>query len=503
MKEINLPSDFSGVHFHLVGIKGTGMAALAEILSERGGIITGSDVSETFYTDEVLKKIGVSALPFSEKNITDSVQFVIHSSAYSADKNPDLAQAAKKGLPTLIYSEALGAVSKTAYSCGVCGVHGKTTTTGLCGTLLLALDLPAQTLAGSVISSFGKKCTVSTPSLFEAKKNGETHFFVAETCEYQKHFMAFCPKKIILTSVESDHQDFYPTYTDIRDAFVDYCLKLPKNGELIFCIDDAGAAETAKIVSEKRPDITLIPYGTSAEGDFNIQFGAISSGRQHFFLSGFGEFSIAVPGAHNVRNATAAIALSIRLLLEKGKNPLENMEKIRAGLLSFSGGARRSEIVGRAKTPLGEEVIFIDDYAHHPTAIKTTLSGFRSFYKNHRIVVDFMSHTYSRTAALLNEFANSFSDANDVIINKIYASAREDASKAGVSGELLAQKTAEKHERVFYAGEFDDATETALNILSKKSGEKDGYLFVTMGAGDNWKVGKNVLERLQANGGEQ
>lgn len=486
--EFSLPKDFKGVHFHFVGIKGTGMVALVEILAARGSVITGSDVSERFYTDEVLEKLGIKALPFSEKNITDSVQFVIYSSAYSYEKNSDLIEAKKRGLPMMLYSEALGAISSTSYSCGVCGVHGKTTTTGLCGTLLKELPLSSQVLAGSIIKSFGESCTMT--------KGHE--YFVAETCEYQRHFMAFEPKKIILTSVESDHQDYYPTYEDIRSAFVDYICKLPEGGQVIYCSDDKGACEAVELSKSRRPDIETIPYGVSASGDYRLTFGRVENGVHYFEVASLGECAICVPGDHNVRNATAALALVSELLKTSGKNPKDYMENLKRGLKEFAGGKRRSEIVGRAKTSCGQNVIFIDDYGHHPTAIKTTLAGFREFYKGHKIIVDFMSHTYTRTQALLEEFASSFESADKVIINKIYGSAREDASAASVTGEILAEHAKKYHRDVSYAKEFDEAAELGLKDLSEPSGEAfpDGYVFVTMGAGDNWKVGKKILDRL-------
>ncbi len=497
-EEKSLPQDLRGVHIHFVGIKGTGCVALVEILFARGAIITGSDVSERFYTDEILDKLHLTALPFSETNITDDVSFVIYSSAYNPEKNPDLIAARRKGIPLLLYTEALGAVSRMSYSAGVCGVHGKTTTTGLVGTILKSLDLPSQVLAGSIISSFdgnGLKgsCTMTSPAF----EKSASHFFVAETCEYQRHFMAFSPKKIILTSVESDHQDYYPTYEDIRAAFIDYLCKLPVQGQVIYCADDKGACETVALAKEKRPDIQAIPYGTTAAGDYRITFGRVEKGRQYFSLSGMGECALSVPGEHNARNATAAIALVTELLRTNGNNPADYRQKIKEALFSFAGGKRRSEIIGRAKTPAGEDVLVLDDYGHHPTAIKTTLAGYRAFYKNHKIIVDFMSHTYTRTAALLEEFASSFDSADIVIINKIYGSAREDSSKAPVTGEILARATQKHSEHTLYAGEFDQAASLVLSELAKPSGAKDGYLFVTMGAGDNWKVGSLVLEALQ------
>ena len=323
-------------------------------------------------------------------------------------------------------------------------------------------------------------------------------YFVAETCEYQRHFMSFEPKKIILTSVESDHQDYYPTYEDIRSAFVDYICKLPQGGQVIFCADDKGACEAVALAKEKRSDIQAIGYGEKASGDYKLTFGRIENGVHYFEVASLGECAICVPGDHNVRNATAALALSSELLKTDGKNPLDYIEDLKRGLKNFAGGKRRSEIVGRAKTPRGEEVIFIDDYGHHPTAIKTTLAGFKEFYKNHKIIVDFMSHTYTRTAALLEEFASSFESADKVIINKIYGSAREDASAASVTGEILAEHAKKYHGDVSYAGEFSEAAELGLCFLSEPSGADfpDGYVFVTMGAGDNWKVGAKILEKL-------
>ncbi|MCR5172637.1 MAG: UDP-N-acetylmuramate--L-alanine ligase [Treponema sp.] len=495
---MQFPSDFNGLHIHFVGIKGTGMAALVEVLAARGAIITGSDVSERFYTDEILDKLGIKARGFSESNITDSIQYVVYSSAYNPETNPDLKAAAAKKLPMLLYSEALGAISRTAYSVGVCGVHGKTTTTGLCGTLIASTDLHAQALAGSIISSFGSSCVMTN---FDAggKKDDKRHYFVAETCEYQRHFMAFSPQKIILTSVESDHQDYYPTFKDIQNAFVDYICLLPQNGQLIYCADDKGAVETARIAHSKRPDIALVPYGVNAEGDYKLTFGRVSSGKHFFTLGNFGEYAICVPGDHNVRNAAAAFALSVELLKTDGKNPSDYLTKLKTALCQFAGGKRRSEIVGRAKTPSGQEVIFIDDYGHHPTAIKTTLAGFREFYKGHKIIVDFMSHTYTRTAALLEEFASSFESADTVIINKIYGSAREKADETSVTGKILAEHACKYHKNVLYAKEFEEAASLAKKLLDEPSGKEypDGYLFVTMGAGDNWKVGSKLIELLK------
>ena len=393
MAKILLPKNLNGLHLHFVGIKGTGMAALVEILHSRGAVITGSDVSERFYTDDILEKLGLKALPFSESNITEDIQYVIYSSAYNPEKNPDLIAASRLGVPCMLYTQALGAVSEQAYSCGICGVHGKTSTTGLAGTILEQLDLPAQVLAGSMISSFGDSCTMTTKS-FSQKEHA---YFVAETCEYQRHFMSFCPQKIVLTSVESDHQDYYPTYNDIRDAFVDYICKLPEHGQLVYCADDEGAVKTAGLAKKRRSDIELIPYGEKADGAYHLTFGKTADETQHFTINLLGELEIHVPGRHDVRDACAAAALVCELIKTDGHNPPDYSKNIKQGLVNYRGGRRRSEVIGKAAAD-GNSVVFIDDYGHHPTAIKTTLAGYREFYSGRKIILDFMSHTYTRTA---------------------------------------------------------------------------------------------------------
>ena len=205
---------------------------------------------------------------------------------------------------------------------------------------------------------------------------------------------------------------------------MDYICLLPQGGHLIYCADDNGAVEAAGLAKNRRPDINLIPYGEKAEGDYRLSFGEVRGGRHYFTLPAVGEVAIPVPGNHTVRNACAAIAVCRELLKFEGENPEDHTGEISEALLDFSGGKRRSEIIGRAVTPSGNNVIFLDDYGHHPTAIRTTLAGYRDFFRGFKIVVDFMSHTYTRTAALLEEFASSFGDADVVIINKIYGSAR-------------------------------------------------------------------------------
>ncbi|WP_428771596.1 UDP-N-acetylmuramate--L-alanine ligase [Treponema sp. HNW] len=491
-----LQSDLSDTRIHFTGIKGTGMAALVEICRYRGARISGSDVAERFYTDEVLERLGITPALFSSDNIGSDIDLLVYSSAYKPDVNPELIAASEAGIPMLLYTEALGALSRASYSCGIAGVHGKTTTTGITGMLLKSLELPVQVLAGSIIPGFAENGAGGSCTL-----NRGSRFFVAETCEYRRHFMSFCPKKIILTGVESDHQDYYPTYESIRGAFVDYCLLLPEGGELIYCADDPGACQTVSIVKQKRGDIVYTPYGFNAEGAYRLSLGKTEEGRQYFSLSLFDkEFYIRIPGKHTVLNAGAACALTLSLYAENTgqTGALSNAEKkalsekLAAGYASFTGAKRRSEIIGSLYSKLGKHILIMDDYAHHPTALKTTIAGLRSFYPDRYIIVDFMSHTYTRTASLLDGFASSFSSADEVILHKIYASARE-TYDGSVSGKTLYEKVRLNHKKVSYFEEPSDALDYLSGRFEKTAGD---ILFITMGAGDNWKLGRLLIETL-------
>lgn len=478
MDESLLPSNLKDFRIHMVGIKGTGMTALAQLLVSRGSIITGSDVCDVFYTDEILKKLGISVYsPFSSSNIKDDIDLVVYSSAYNFETNVELKTTKEKNIPYLSYTQALGEFSLHSYSCGVCGVHGKTTTTGMVATILKELSLPASVLAGSAILGLDSSCV-----MLQGEK-----YFVAETCEYKKHFLNFHPKEIILTSIEEDHQDYYPTYQDILSAFLKYIDSLPEMGCVFYCADDKGAKEAINITFLSRPDLVFVSYGESATGDYRLKIEGIRDEKLYFSLSGLaGEFFLPIPGKHNALNATAAIAFSLNLLKkEKGEITIEDLGKVRKAISSYRGAKRRFELVGKCNN-----IIFLDDYAHHPTAIKALLRGVKEFYPARRVIADFMPHTYSRTAALINQFAQAFDDADIVVLHKIYSSAREVYS-GQIDGRTLFEKIKKNKKNVSYFEEVLDAKEFVLQNL------KAGDLFITIGAGDNWQLGRAVLQELQ------
>jgi UDP-N-acetylmuramate--alanine ligase len=363
----------------------------------------------------------------------------------------------------------------------------------MAGALIRGIGLPAQVLAGSAVGGFGggegggsKGCASKGCVSNHSTLNLGNKYFVAETCEYRRHFLAFHPRRIVLTGVESDHQDCFPTYESIRDAFVEYAAKLPPGGELFFCADNPGACEVAEAAARMGQGIRLVPYGFTAPGPFGINGYRVSDERMAVRLRGAaGEFSLRVPGRHNALNAAAALALTGSLVrAEFGEDGWteERREKARRALEGFRGSKRRSEILGEYGG-----VLFMDDYGHHPTAVKTTLEGLREFYPQRRIVLSFMSHTYTRTAALLDEFASSFGAADLLYLHKIYASAREDYH-GGVTGKTLFEKTLALRDKVYYIEEPLDAAESLKKTL------RAGDLFLTMGAGDNWKLGRLLAD---------
>jgi UDP-N-acetylmuramate--alanine ligase len=472
-----LPESLEGYRIHLVGIKGTGMAALAEILLSQGAVLSGSDGPERYYTDEVLQRLGIPYRErFAAEHVGPEVRLVIHSAAYDPTDNPELLEAAARGLPLLSYPEALGRLSERYDACGVAGTHGKTTATAMAGTILQALHLPATVLAGSAVSSFGDRSTLIMGD----------RYLVAETCEWRRHFLHYRPRRIVLLNVEADHLDYFQDQEDVLDAFTAYCLSLPQGGELIYNQDDAGAVEAARRVRGQRRDLAFFPYGLSAAGEFRLGPVEAAAGATRFRVQGLdGELVLHVPGRHSAANATAALALCSRLLQGEGRTLQGGaLAAVRAALAAFRGSRRRSELVGEAGG-----VTVLDDYGHHPTEIAATLEGLRSFYPGRRLVVDFMPHTYSRTRALLPQFGRCFAAADVVVLHGIYASARE-RDDGSVSGRSLCDEVRRHRGAVHYFERPAEAVGFLRGLL------QPGDLFVTMGAGDNWRVGQAVLQAL-------
>lgn len=513
MSEPQLPATFDGASVFMVGIKGTGMAALCELLIARGARIRGSDTTEVFYTDAILSRLNVPVIEdFAAEALPGELDLLIHSAAYDPESHPQLRAARDRGVPVLVYTDALGLLSRDRLALAVAGVHGKTTTTAMLGSLLRRTGLPGEVLVGSAVPIFDGFSTFS----------GGAEFFVAETCEYRRNFLAFNPDILVVTSIEADHLDYYRDEDDVSTAFLEFAQKLPEHGELIYCADDPGAVRLATAMRERRGDILYTPYGRHAEGSFAITEIHPGAGATSFRLAGVdAELRLRIPGDHNVLNAGAAVAGLHALARRRAAagpaqtaaagpapsaaaRPAQRSEPpsaaaalapsaaapdpatVAAGLHDFTGTRRRSEIIGER-----DGVLYLDDYAHHPTAVATTLRGFRHFYPGRRIVVSFMSHTYSRTAGLLEEFARAFGDADVVFLHKIYASAREHFD-GRMSGEDLAEAMARHHPDVRYIAEVDDA----LPHIRAELGPGD--IFLSMGAGNNWVLSHRLYEGAAA-----
>ncbi|MFP4484352.1 MAG: UDP-N-acetylmuramate--L-alanine ligase [Spirochaetaceae bacterium] len=508
MSEPQLPAALDGACVFMVGIKGTGMAALCELLVRRGARVCGSDSSEVFYTDAILSRLGVTVFEdFAADRLPDDVDLVVHSAAYDPETHPQLCAARERGLPVLVYTQALGALSRGRPAVAVAGVHGKTTTTALVGALVRTLGLPGEVLVGSAVSVFDGFSTYF----------GGTDFFVAETCEYRRNFLAFQPDILVVTSIEADHLDYFKNEDDVHSAFLEFARKLPEGGTLIYCADDPGATRLAGAVHTERRDLRRVAYGRSAAGPYAVTGLTAAAGRTAFRLAGVGtELALRVPGAHNVLNAAAAVAATAAVAetldaavgggadaphgdeahaesrAADGHRPSASIQgssqAIAEALWSFTGTRRRSELVGERGG-----VIYMDDYAHHPTAIAATLAGIRKFYPGRRVVVSFMSHTYSRTAGMLEEFARAFGDADVVVTHKIYASAREHFD-GRIEGRDLADAIGRHHSDVRYVPEVMDAFDGLRREL------RPGDVFISMGAGNNWILSHRLFEAAAGQG---
>lgn len=469
-------ASFAGKRVHCVGIKGSGMAALVELMTAAGAVVTGSDSPEQFFTDALLKGIGVTPMAgFAAAHLPRECDLVVYSAAYDPTVNPELIEAARRGLRCLEYPQALGELSAGQPSLAVAGTHGKTTVTGMAAVMMQQLQLPGQAILGSLVPALDNHATYL----------GGGRFLAAETCEYRRHFLHYHPRWIILTNVEADHLDYYRDEEDVRSAFSQFCEKLPPGGGLIYCVDDPGAAAVARNTAVRRPDLQVVPYGMNAGGAYRVLPEEGVPG--HFTLAGLnGEFRLQVPGRHNMLNAAAVIAALQLICDDLQLAAAPDPDYVRA-LAAFTGTRRRCEYIGQV-----DDIIVLDDYGHHPTEIRVTLEGIREHYPDRRMIVDFMPHTFSRTDALWDQFIECFAAADEVWLHPVFASARERDGRDPVAvGRRFAEAVqVGSGKPVRFFATFDQAAAAAA-VLSPPS------LFITMGAGSNYEVGTEALAILQ------
>lgn len=458
---------------YMVGIKGVGMTAIAQVLKLRGAEVSGSDTHEKFFTDEVLAKSGIGFYEgFDAAHLAaEKPDLVIYSTAYT-DENPELAAARKSGVAILSYPEALGQILKEGFGIAVCGTHGKTTTTAMLGFVLQELGADPTVIVGSAVPQLGGNA-----------RAGGGKYVVVEADEYQNKFLYFDPRAVVLTSAEYDHPDFFKTPEEYNDAFRKFVAKIPADGFLVACADDKNVKEISASASCK-----IISYGLT-RGDWQTKVNPStalplekgeSGGGMTFEVLEKGEsrgiFKIKLFGNHNVANALAVIATARELGFD--------LEKIREALQKFFGAVRRFEIKGEAAG-----VLVIDDYGHHPTEIRVTLEAARQKYSDRRIWCVFHPHTFTRTKALLKDFSKSFGAADKTIVIDIYGSAREVAG--GVSSGDLVELIKKEGKDALYIPTIPEAAE----FLAREV--KSGDVVITMGAGDVWRVGEMLLEKLK------
>lgn len=464
-------SDFKSAH--MIGIKGAGMTALAELLTGEGIVVTGSDTDEVFFTDAILKRLQIKYTEhFSPDNIPENAQVIIYSTAYSPEKNPELAAALAGSLPVLSYPEALGMLSREKLTLAVCGTHGKTTTSALLAeTLKFSGDDPSAIVGSCVVNWSGNALA------------GRGRHLVLEADEYQNKLASYAPFAVILTSVDFDHPDFFPDRESYEKVFGDFVSRIPPHGVLVYCGDSASVAKIAE-----RAVCRKISYGFLEGAQFRIhdyqpaQMGFV--GEKDTFMQSFsvshdaedlGVFRLKLAGAHNAQNATAVLALTLFLKL--------NVERVRLAFEKFSGTSRRFEYIGERYGAL-----IYDDYAHHPEEIRVTLKAFRELYPKRRLRVIFHPHTFTRTKALLTDFAQSLEAADEVTLLDIYGSARE--KQGGVSSRDL-----EELINRFFPGKaryMPDTRECVTNI-ERTMGHQD--VIITMGAGNVWELAHRLAKK--------
>ena len=450
-------------YYHFIGIKGAGMTALAQIYKAKGAHVTGSDTENKFFTDPILESLKIPVFQkFQEHNIGRPT-VVIASAAYGKE-NPEIQEAKRKRIKVLTYPQALGQLMARKKAICVAGTHGKTTVTALSGLLLEKAGLDPTVVVGSYVDSFSGNARV-----------GNSRYFAAECCEYKRHFLKYYPKIAILTNVEMDHPDYYKSFSDVKRAFSQFVSKIPENGLLIYCADDPGAVAIAQKTSKKK-----ISYGFSQQAYVRAIYHRVKPGRTIFkVMRGrklLGQFTIKVPGEHNILNALAIIALGTHLKIK--------LSTIRQVLREYQGTKRRFELLGKARG-----ITFIDDYAHHPTEVKATLEGAKTYFPKARIVAVFQSHTFSRTKELLGDFGQAFGAADKVVVGPIFTSARE--KKGRVSGRDIVRVGEKHHKNIKYFSNFEKIKAHLRRNL------KRGDVVITMGAGNIYEVGEDLLTKFR------
>lgn len=454
----NLNMDFKK-KVHFIGIGGISMSGLAQILLKRGYTVSGSDMKASPLTKK-LSELGAEIYIGHDKNNLKNVDLVIYTAAIP-DTNPELAEAKLLNLPLLTRAEFLGLIMKGhKYNVAISGTHGKTTTTSMISHITLEENLDPTILVGGELDIIDGNV-----------RTGKSEYFITEACEYKASFLKFYPYIGIILNVDADHLDYYKDIDDIQNTFEKFTNLIPKDGYLIANADDA---RTSAIASETNCNVITFGIDNGTITAKNISFD--TKGCASFDVYNANDFlfniKLNVPGKHNILNALASI--SCALILNINKSSILN------GLSSFGGTHRRFEYKGEKNG-----VTVIDDYAHHPTEIKATLSAAKN-YPHKRIICIFQPHTYSRTLSLFDEFSKAFSDTDELILADIYAAREKDTGV--VSSNTLANSIRKNNVKCENIHSFQEIVTYLNNNL------KEGDLLLTVGAGNIFEVGEMYLK---------
>ena len=461
-------------HVHFIGIGGSGLSAIARLLLESGYTVSGSDRAMSPFADEIRKAGATVYIGHHPRNLKGA-DWIVRSSAVT-DDNPECTAASLAGIPVYKRADFLGELMSGKTGIAIAGTHGKTTTTAMAAWVLSRMGRDPSFIVGGVVQNLGVNA-----------RAGQGNIFLIEADEYDNMFLGLKPQIEVVTNLEHDHPDFFPTLKSMVEAFRKFVDLLPADGTLIACVEDPGAAEM--IMYARKAGKNIVGYGVQGEDTINTplwvtarEVNANQRGGFDFLTSsnlgsdGLAslEVSLQVPGRHNVRNALAVLAIVDVLGLSRSKAA--------DALAEFTGAGRRFQLHGEVNG-----IRIFDDYAHHPTEIVSTLAGARARYPEQRIWAVWQPHTYSRTKALFLEFAQAFKDADMVIVTEIYA-ARE-PKEDFTSAEIV---SAMPNLSARYIATLPEVTDYLLRNL------RTGDVVIVLSAGDADQISTDVVKGLHS-----
>jgi len=451
---------------HFVGIGGIGMSGIAEILLDQEFQVSGSDKALTEVTER-LQSLGAEVFEgHRPDNVKENVDALVYSSAVLLD-NPEVLEAQRRKIPVIRRAEMLAEVMRLKYGIGVAGTHGKTSTTSMISLVLMEGGLDPTVIVGGKLTGLGGTNA----------RLGHGEFIVVEADEFDRSFLSITPTIAVLTTLETDHLDCYRDLEDLKTAFVQFGNKVPFYGFIVLCLDEPALQDIMPMFNKKK----IVTYGLNPQADLEAVDVSHKFNTTLFTVLRndveLGPVKLQVPGNHNVQNALAAITVGLELNIP--------FEQAKAGIERFAGVHRRWEKKGEI-----DGITLYDDYAHHPTECRATLSGAKAGWRK-RLVCVFQPHLFSRTRDFYEEFAKAFLHADVLVVTDVYA-AREEPIQ-GVTGELIVNAAKQYgHKEVYYVPDKSALPNFLRSIV------KNGDIVITMGAGDIWKYGEAFLKQLKA-----